>query len=72
MDEVWVPSEFQREAAFASGVKREVAVIPLGVDPDYLHPAIKAYPLGDRFTFLAPIEWGPQVASENFAQGLHR
>jgi len=63
MDEVWVPSEFQREAALASGVKKEVSVVPFGVDPDYQHPAIKAYPLSDRFTFLAPIEWGPRVAS---------
>ena len=70
MDEVWVPSEFQREAALASGVKREVAVVPFGVDPDYLHPAIKAYPLGDRFTFLAPIDWGPGFASETLLRAF--
>ena len=64
MDEVWVPSGFQREAALASGVKKEVFVVPPGVDPDYLHPEIKAYSLEDRFTFLAPIEWGPGAASE--------
>jgi glycosyltransferase involved in cell wall biosynthesis len=70
MDEVWVPSDFQREAALASGVKREVVVVPFGVDPDYLHPAIKAYPLGDRFTFLAPIEWGPGFASETLLRAF--
>ena len=70
MDEVWVPSEFQREAALASGVKRDVAVIPFGVDPDYLHPAIKAYPLSDRFTFLSTIEWGPKAAPDTLLRAF--
>lgn len=64
MDEVWVPSGFQRDAALASGVKREVFVMPHGVDPDYLHPGIEAYPLEGRFAFLAPVEWGDAFASE--------
>ena len=63
MDEVWVTSEFQRDSAMASGVRKEITVIPLGIDPDYFHPGIKAYPLHGRFTFLAPFDWGPPIAS---------
>ncbi len=64
LDEIWVPGESQREAALASGVKKEVAVMPLGVDPDYFHPGIKGYPLEGRFAFLSCVEWGPEVAWE--------
>jgi len=64
MDEVWVTSDFQKEAAIASGVKREVVVMPLGVDPDYFHPGIKSYRLPGRFAFYAPVEWGDAFAAE--------
>jgi GT2 family glycosyltransferase/glycosyltransferase involved in cell wall biosynthesis len=64
LDEVWVTSHFQKEAAHASGVKREVFVMPLGVDPDYFHPGIKSFPLPGRFAFIAPVEWGDAYASE--------
>jgi len=64
MDEVWVTSEFQRDAARESGVNPEVFVMPLGVDPEYLNPRITGYPLTGRFAFLAPVDWGPGLASE--------
>jgi GT2 family glycosyltransferase len=58
LDEVWVPSEFNREAMRESGVKCPVRVMPLGVDPDYFSPAIRALanPYGD-YVFLASFEW---------------
>lgn len=64
MDEIWVPSTFQRDCAVASGVKRDVYVMPPGVDPDYFHPGMKSFHLPGRFTFLAPLEWGPGAAPE--------
>ena len=64
LDEVWVPSAFQEDAARASGVKTRIEVIPRGVDPDYLHPAVESYPLPGRFTFLTFANWGPTVAYE--------
>ncbi|MFH1150980.1 MAG: glycosyltransferase [Actinomycetota bacterium] len=70
MDMVWVPSGFHREACLAAGVKRPVEVVPPGVDPDYLNPDIKAYPLPDRFTFLAPLEWGPSFATETLLRAF--
>ncbi len=38
MDEVWVPTEFNRQGFLAAGLKRPIHKIPLGVDPDYFHP----------------------------------
>jgi hypothetical protein len=70
MDEVWVTSQFQKESAHASGVKRDIHVMPFGVDPDYFHPAIKSFPLPGRFTFLAPVEWGDAYASETLVRAF--
>jgi len=70
MDEVWVTSEFQREAARDSGVDREIVVMPLGVDPEYLSPRIDGYPLEGRFAFMAPVDWGPSLASETLLRAF--
>jgi len=58
MDEVWVPSGFNRDAFLASGLKKPVHVVPLGVDIDHFHPGIRGVrnPAGD-FVFLANFEW---------------
>jgi len=59
MDEVWVPSEFNRQGFLRSGLKRPVHVIPLGVDVNYFHPAIEAHPNpAGEFVFLSIFEWG--------------
>jgi GT2 family glycosyltransferase len=59
MDEVWVPSEFNREGFLRCGLRRPVHVVPLGVDTDYFHPAVHGYrnPRGE-FVFLSSFEWG--------------
>jgi glycosyltransferase involved in cell wall biosynthesis len=59
MDEVWVPSQFNREGFLRCGLKRPVHIIPLGVDTNYFHPGVKAWPnpTGD-LTFLSLFEWG--------------
>jgi GT2 family glycosyltransferase len=59
MDEVWVPSEFNRQGFLASGLKRPVHVIQLGVDTNYFHPGIKGHgnPAGE-LVFLSIFEWG--------------
>jgi hypothetical protein len=65
MDEVWTPSAFNRDGLLASGVKRPVHVIPLGVDPDHFHPAIRGVPNpnGD-FVFLSNFEWNERKAPQ--------
>lgn len=59
MDEVWVPSEFNRQGFLACGLERPIHVIPLGVDTDHFHPDVRAHrnPLGE-FVFLSIFEWG--------------
>ena len=59
MDEVWVPTEFNRRGFLDSGLKRPVHKIPLGVDPDYFHPGIRGFPNPNgEFVFLSSFEWG--------------
>ncbi|MHB1047377.1 MAG: glycosyltransferase [Thermoanaerobaculia bacterium] len=73
LDEVWVPSEFNREALLRGGVTKPVHVIPLGVDPDRFHPGVKAYPNphGD-FVFLANFEWGERKQPELLLTAFNR
>ncbi|MFL6198293.1 MAG: glycosyltransferase [Thermoanaerobaculia bacterium] len=59
MDEVWVPSEFNRQGFLAAGLKRPVHVMQLGVDTNYFHPGLQAHPnpMGE-LVFLSIFEWG--------------
>jgi glycosyltransferase involved in cell wall biosynthesis len=59
LDEVWVPSTFNRDGFLACGLRRPIHVMPLGVDPDYFHPGVAAHrnPHGE-FVFLSLFEWG--------------
>jgi glycosyltransferase involved in cell wall biosynthesis len=59
MDEVWVPSEFNRQGFLRSGLKRPIHVVPLGVDTDMFHPGVAAWPNpSGEFVFLTTFEWG--------------
>ncbi len=57
MDEVWTPTHWGAEVFRASGVRRPVYVVPLGVNPDYFHPGITGHKPGNRFVFLSIFEW---------------
>jgi GT2 family glycosyltransferase len=59
MDEVWVPTAFNRDGFLASGLQRPIHTIPLGVDTNYFHPGIRRHPnpLGE-YVFLSNFEWG--------------
>lgn len=59
MDEIWVPSEFNRQGMLASGLRRPIHIIPLGVDTAAFHPQARrmSNPAGE-FVFFANFEWG--------------
>jgi hypothetical protein len=65
MDEVWVPSEFNRKGMIDSGVTKPVHVMPLGVDPDHFSTSIRPVPNpnGD-FVFLSSFEWSQRKAPQ--------
>jgi GT2 family glycosyltransferase/glycosyltransferase involved in cell wall biosynthesis len=64
MDEVWVPASFNVQTFQDSGVTVPIHVMPLGIDPDYLHPGIKGFRPSSKFTFLSVFEWGERKAPE--------
>jgi len=76
MDEVWVPSTFNRETFRNSGVTRPIHIVPLGVDPDYFHPEIHSRRPTGAFTFLSVFEWGerkaPEILLRAFNEEFHR
>lgn len=56
LDEIWVPSEFHREAFAVSGVAAgKVRVVPTGVDANLFRPGLPPLPVPGRrkFNFLA-------------------
>ena len=59
MDEIWVPSEFNRETFEKAGVSVPIQIIPEGIDARRYHPGIPPLPIpGARGTvFLAVFEW---------------
>ena len=73
LDEIWTPTEFNREGLVASGVKRPVHVIPLGIDPEHFHPGIRRtpHPRGE-FVFVTNFEWGARKNPELLLRTFNR
>ena len=71
MDEIWVPSEFNKQTMLACGLKRPIYKIPLGVDTHYFNPGIKSVKNSNNdYVFFTNIEWGerknPQMQLQQF------
>lgn len=72
MDEIFVPSEFNRRTFMESGVHKPITVIPLGIDSTLSCPNGPSHRIEGYFTFLSVFEWGerkaPQVLLQAFSQ----
>jgi len=59
MDEVWVPTKWDRQKAIKAGVNRPIYVIYQGIDPDYYHPDIAPMEIEipQAFKFIVTGAW---------------
>ncbi|MBU4210226.1 glycosyltransferase [Patescibacteria group bacterium] len=65
MDEIWVPSTFNKKTFQDSGVKKPIHVMPLGIDIHHFNPKIKPIELfPDHFKFMTCFEWGKRKAPD--------
>ncbi|HJT97112.1 MAG TPA: sulfotransferase, partial [Rhodanobacteraceae bacterium] len=73
LDRLIVPDEFQAEAFRSAGVRKPIAIVPFGVDRDYLHPQVPAprHPRG-HFVFLAIAEDLARDAPERLVEAFGR
>jgi GT2 family glycosyltransferase/glycosyltransferase involved in cell wall biosynthesis len=60
VDEMWVPTEMDRQRLLKSGITVPITVMPLGVDPGYFHPHILPWPERPPvdFLFVSNFQWG--------------
>ncbi|MGH2537387.1 MAG: glycosyltransferase [Candidatus Promineifilaceae bacterium] len=72
LDEVWVPSSFNRDTFVQAGIRVPVFVMPLGVNPDFFNPKIRAFRPTGRYTFLSVFEWGERKAAGALLRAYHR
>ena len=75
LDEIWVPSEFNRQGFVDSGLRKPIYKMPLGVEPAYFHPGIRAVPNPHgEFLFLSSFEWGerkdPWLLLQTFSEAF--
>lgn len=67
MNEVWVPTEWDRKKFVKAGVNVPIYVIHQGIDPDYFHPdyAPMQTPAVENFKFLVNAAWFPRKNLRN-------
>jgi len=70
MDEIWVPSSFNKETFRNSGVTAPIQIVPLGIDSAYFSPNIRGKKIEGVFTFLSIFEWGERKAPEILLQAF--
>ena len=67
MDEIWVPTKWDREKFVKAGVNTPIYVIYQGIDPDYFHPnyAPMRTDAKETFKFLVNAAWFPRKNLHN-------
>ncbi len=78
LDEIWVPSEFNRETFARGGIDEcKLRVMPEGIDTEIFKPGLAPLPIPERrgFTFLSVFDWqqrkGPDLLLRAFADEFH-
>ncbi|RBP50997.1 glycosyltransferase [Arenicella xantha] len=65
MDEIWVPSQFAKEAYLSCGLTKPIYKIPLGIDTDIFRPDGNFIDSpNDDYVFLSLFEWGERKEPE--------
>ncbi len=72
LDEIWVPSNFNKLTFANSGVRKPIKVMPLGVDPDFFNPSITSFLDVPQFVFLSVFEWIERKAPEVLLRAYSR
>ncbi|GEM_PF-162774 len=73
VDEVWVPTEFNKWTFQRCGVKVPVRVMPLAlIDTNYFNTRIKSERIEGVFTFLSVFEWGERKSPEILLRAFNR
>lgn len=68
-DQMWVPSEWQRQCTIDQGVNPDfVKVIPEGIDPELYHPNYKEQPSSKIFRFIIVGKWEHRKATREMIQ----
>ncbi len=59
MNEIWVPTEWDRDKAIKAGVNVPIYVIYQGIDPDYFHPEMEPMQMDvpQKFKFIVNAAW---------------
>lgn len=72
MDELWVPTEWDRHKFRVAGVSVPVFVIPQGIDANYFHPemAPMKYETDKGFKFLCNAAWDPRKNIPNLIKAF--
>lgn len=72
MDEIWTPTHWGADVFRASGVRRPIYVVPLGINPDYFHPEIMGRKPAQRFVFLSVFDWIERKAPDLLIRAYRR
>ncbi|MEN5274440.1 glycosyltransferase [Stenotrophomonas lactitubi] len=73
MNELWVPTEFNKWTFQRSGVTVPVKVMPLAlIDTNHFNPRIRGMKIDGVFTFLSIFEWGERKSPEILLRAFNR
>lgn len=73
VDELWVPTEFNKWTFQRSGVTVPVNVMPLSlIDTDHFNTRIRGMKIEGLFTFLSIFEWGERKSPEILLRAFNR